>query len=168
MVRRYAGAGKNQVGQYINDLYPKAVQMALADALKTEVAHSLHCTIEQVELDKKTDAGRRRLQDWGAGKREIDPDYWMKKVEYKWQYCHPALLILTDCRFPNEIDWIRSKGGVMVLVDRPGVGPVNEHSSEHAWNDIVPEYCVNNDGSLRDLRIKVFNLWSELHNWGTG
>lgn len=58
-----------------------------------------------------------------------------------------------DCRFENEASAIRSRGGVIVRIVRPGVGPVNDHVSESLPVD--PDIIIHNDGSLADLRHRV-------------
>lgn len=63
--------------------------------------------------------------------------------------------IITDTRFPNEAQAIKEKGGVVIKVERPGVGPVNDHPSEVALKDYSFDYIINNDGSLDDLKEKV-------------
>ena len=56
----------------------------------------------------------------------------------------PTLIVIDDVRFQNEVDLIRSMGGVVIEVKRPGLEPVNAHASEtqelegiegHLWND---------------------------------
>jgi energy-coupling factor transporter ATP-binding protein EcfA2 len=64
--------------------------------------------------------------------------------------------VVDDCRFPNEADAIRSRGGVIVFIDRPGVGPVNDHVSERL--PTTPDVTLTNDGSLQDLSEKVKQL----------
>jgi hypothetical protein len=63
--------------------------------------------------------------------------------------------IITDTRFPNEAQAIKDKGGMVIKVDRPGVGPVNGHPSEDALKDYNFDYVIHNDGSINDLDNKV-------------
>jgi hypothetical protein len=66
--------------------------------------------------------------------------------------------IITDTRFPNEADAIKSKGGMVIKVDRLRVGPVNGHPSEDALKDYNFDYIIHNNGSISDLvsNIKKF------------
>ena len=59
--------------------------------------------------------------------------------------------IITDTRFPNEARAVKDKGGIVVKVERPGVGPINDHPSEVALKDYPFDYTINNSGSLEDL-----------------
>jgi hypothetical protein len=67
-------------------------------------------------------------------------------------------VVITDVRFANEALAILNRGGHVIRVTRPGVGPVNDHPSERALDGmLLPE--VGNDGSLEDLRA---GLWRTL------
>lgn len=63
--------------------------------------------------------------------------------------------IITDTRFPNEAQAIKDKGGIVIKVQRPGVGPVNNHPSETALKYYKFDYIINNDDNLKDLLTKV-------------
>jgi hypothetical protein len=66
--------------------------------------------------------------------------------------------IITDCRFHNEAYAVRDRDGIIVRVNRPGNGPVNNHISETAIDGFDFDYVINNDGDLEDLRTKVKDL----------
>jgi len=66
---------------------------------------------------------------------------------------HPSWCI-TDMRFPNEYDAIKSRNGIVIRINRPGV-PVNNHPSETALDNFKFDYVINNDGTLEDFKIKV-------------
>jgi len=61
--------------------------------------------------------------------------------------------VITDCRFPNEAQAIKEMGGVIVRVDRPGVGPVNGHPSETALDNWKFDYKIMNNSDLECLRL---------------
>lgn len=63
-------------------------------------------------------------------------------------------IVVTDCRFLNEARKIKSLGGFLVKVERPGVGPVNNHASD-AGLDVPFDYYLINDGTLDDLNDDV-------------
>lgn len=64
-------------------------------------------------------------------------------------------VVVTDVRFPSELEAVRSRGGVVVRIDRPGVGPVNAHESETALDSAAFDAYVLNDGSLLDLHAAI-------------
>jgi hypothetical protein len=63
--------------------------------------------------------------------------------------------IITDCRFRNEAMGILRQGGKMWRVNRPGVGPVNDHISEIGLDNFPFDAVIDNDGDLTDLRNSV-------------
>lgn len=66
-----------------------------------------------------------------------------------------ARLVVTDCRFPNEAQAIKDRGGKVWRVSRPGVGPANAHASETSLDDWSFDGRIENDGTLMDLRSSV-------------
>ena len=70
--------------------------------------------------------------------------------------------VFTDVRFPNEVEAVRARGGVVWNVVRPGVGAVNGHVSELALDGVVFDATVVNDGSLVDLEGKVLECLKSL------
>ncbi len=98
---------------------------------------------------------RALLQRLGtdAGRRLLGEDVWVDAALTALPR-HRGV-VLTDVRFPNEADAIRARGGVVVRVTRPGVGPVNGHVSETAMDDYVPDVVIANDGTLDDLHAAI-------------
>lgn len=114
---------------------------------------------------KKDDAGRALLQYVGTDIiRKKDPDYWvhflldmMTFFEDEWDY-----VIIDDCRFPNEIDeWLFDGFDVChVRVNRDGFdSPLTDeakaHKSEHALDNALPDFVIDNSGSISELKESV-------------
>lgn len=70
--------------------------------------------------------------------------------------------VVTDVRFENEVRAIYNRGGVVVRIERPGVGPANDHSSENELSTYPFEYTINNAGTLDNLRNSLVNLLDNL------
>lgn len=71
-------------------------------------------------------------------------------------------VIVSDVRFKNEADAIRSRGGIIVKVERAGYESFDEHISEVELEDIQADVVVMNNGSLGDLDIlvrKIYESW---------
>ena len=66
---------------------------------------------------------------------------------------HPSWCI-TDMRFPNEYDIIKSKGGILIRINRPGV-PQNDHPSETSLDNFKFDYVIDNNGTLEDFEKKI-------------
>jgi hypothetical protein len=132
---------------------------------------------------------RQALQLLGteAGRDVFHKDVWIYALENRIKKL--PKVVITDTRFPNEIEFIRSKGGVIVEVkrgDRPEwydtalltntterdsylYNPMSKkypgiHISEWAWIGQKIDYTIENDGSLSDLKRMVFNVLTEIEN----
>jgi hypothetical protein len=70
--------------------------------------------------------------------------------------------IITDCRFPNEAQAIKDKGGIIIRIDRPGIKPVNAHPSETALDNWDFDHKIANVSDLVALRQSVEVLLNKL------
>jgi hypothetical protein len=66
--------------------------------------------------------------------------------------------VFADVRFPNEADAILQLGGIIVRIERSGVGPINGHATETAMDDYEFDYVIHNDGTIPELRQRAFDL----------
>ncbi len=98
--------------------------------------------------------------EWG--RYIMGPDFWLNMWKEKVsQYHHPFTVICDDVRFPNEVSAIRDLGGVVVAIQRPGVGgPLppfwkfwasRTHESELLRFDDLKIPVITNDGTPEDL-----------------
>lgn len=68
----------------------------------------------------------------------------------------PPRFALTDCRFPNEAEWITSMGGVVWRITRPHETIADPtHPSESLLQSIAPDVTIHNTGTLEDLQNAV-------------
>lgn len=151
---------------------------AFADALKDAVATIFTWPRGLLEGDSNASrAFRERIDPWWSHKLgyEVTPRLILQKMGT--EACRNGIadniwiaalekrihgyedVVISDCRFPNELDFVRSAGGIIVQVSR-GVPPTEEelskmHISETAWNYVVPDYIVDNDGTLQELKDKI-------------
>ena len=137
-----AGSGKDEAA---NGLYKLGYyRVAFADRVKM-LARSFGWD------GKKDERGRALLQDLGMAARRYNPDTWVEFVQFLEEDCK---LVYTDVRFQNEADYIRSKGGIIVRIVRPGIISGN-HESELKQADIPADIEIVNDGSIEDLHNKI-------------
>lgn len=62
--------------------------------------------------------------------------------------------IITDLRFPNEIEAIVERKGITIRVNRPGISLL-DHPSETSLDNAEFDYTIVNDSTIEDLVIKV-------------
>ena len=193
----YIGAGKGTVGELMHLHAYK--QMSCAGALKDTASTMFGWDRDLLEGDTVESRVFREQKDefWSkrfgydftprlalqrlgteAGRDVFHQDIWIYALENRIR--HHKNVVITDTRFPNEIEFIRSQGGVIVEVKRgetpewyptakrENLDPYHKgdmarmypdiHVSEWAWIGQKVDFTINNSGSLNDLRIGVENL----------
>ncbi|MGW1040008.1 hypothetical protein [Streptomyces sp. NPDC002547] len=98
-----------------------------------------------------------------AGRKVLGSDVWVDAL-FREHEDAPALVV-TDVRFPNEAEAISRRGGILIRVERPGVGPKRGkygvvHESEVALDDWIFDHCLINDGTVSDLHGKLVGVAS--------
>ena len=93
---------------------------------------------------------RELLQEVGQGLRDaIDPDLWIKALFANTEGW--SNYIIADVRYPNELEAIKERDGILIRIDRNGAGAGN-HSSETALDDYNDwDVHIENNGSLESL-----------------
>ena len=71
------------------------------------------------------------------------------------------VVILADCRFPNEKQWTERNGGVTIRVERD-TGFEDDHPSETALDDADFQIRYNNNGTLEELEQFVDSLINQI------
>lgn len=125
------------------------------------------------------------LQYWGTEvlRRGFHDDIWIAGLENKLRNSSDNVVI-SDCRFPNEIQAIKNQGGQVIWVQRGSLpewydhavaankgpshlgwalgkerlGKYKIHASETSWVGTDFDAIVDNNGSLDDLYQQIKNL----------
>jgi rhodanese-related sulfurtransferase len=196
----FIGSGKGTVADILVEKHG-FVKLSFADAVKDATAAIFGWqrsllegdTDESREFREKNDewwankfgfkhfSPRLALQLMGteAGRDVFHKDVWVYALERKMEMYKNV--VIADVRFPNEIEWMRSKGGFAVRVMRgpdpewyniavranSGKEPqmasemVNTHKihySEWAWAGQIMDYQLDNNGSISSLEGDVFHM----------
>lgn len=181
----YARAGKDTVGEILGRYGYQRV--AFADKLK-ELAYATNPVVgafinqhDGIERDRLSDLvdtygwevvkggwdeSREFLQRLGVAARDVlGSNVW---VDAALSTLPSGKYVVTDVRFPNEAEAIKTLGGEVWRVERPGTGPVNGHESETALDSHGFDATIDNSGSLEDLADRVegallSRLWGIRH-----
>ena len=108
------------------------------------------------------------LQHWGTEvcRQGFHDDIWIASLENRLKDSKQNIVI-SDCRFPNELQSIKNTGGILIRICR-GQDPEwynfalenknmmtevypDVHTSEWAWIGTKFDYVVENNGSKQDL-----------------
>lgn len=100
---------------------------------------------------------RRLLQVYGTEvHREIDPNYWRKRLvtaiyaEVDAGTAAPGYVV-PDVRFDNEAEICN----VLLRVERPGVGPANDHESERYAEKLPASAVIVNDSTPAEAQAQA-------------
>lgn len=151
--------GKDTIAEIIQELYPNFIITHFADALKLEVAQATGFSVDYINTHK--DNFRLILQGWGTDfRRKIySDDYWLKKTD---EFISPVNIhkdfIISDVRFQNEVDYVKSHNGILIRVERH-LDYSDSHISETALDSYDKwDYKIVNDGTILELKEQVQQL----------
>jgi hypothetical protein len=187
------GAGKDTIADYLVNIH-EFRRDSFAATLKDAVAAVFGWDREMLEgRSRSSREWREQRDEWWSERlgRDITPrwilqywgtevcrqafhdDIWIASLENKLRRTQDDVVI-SDCRFPNEIEAIRRAGGRVVRVKRgadpewfhqaqqdprrmPELFP-NIHASEYSWAATEFDHVIENDGTLDDLYRSVSDL----------
>ena len=69
--------------------------------------------------------------------------------------------IITDMRFPNEMQAVKDKGGITIRVNRPNLIE-NNHPSETSFDSATFDFVINNDKDIEHLINEVRKILEKL------
>jgi hypothetical protein len=92
-----------------------------------------------------------------GGRDVIHPNIWVNATLGNVK--ETEKIIITDCRFPNEVTGIKKRKGIVVRVVRPSKVSASTHPSETSLNDFNDwDYVIVNDGTIEELELKVVEM----------
>jgi len=163
----YARSGKDEVAKILVSEF-NFERVAFADAIR-DLLYQMNPLIGVTRLQTMIDAVgwdiakqhpdvRSYLQNLGVGARKLfGNNFWINQALNPHVYEHPIVgvnknIVVTDVRFENEADMIKSLYGQVWRVRRQNVEPVNQHVSEVALDDYKFDQILKNEGSLDELK----------------
>jgi hypothetical protein len=188
----FIGSGKDTIADYLVNFHEfrrESFASTLKDAVssvfgwdrtmlegRTKEAREWREEVDQwwaERLAMPTLTPRWVLQYWGTEvcRRSFHDDIWIASLENKLRNSRDHVVI-SDCRFPNEIKSIKDAGGKIIWVKRGELPEwynlaidanqgsnvsINElkmkkiHASETAWVGTEFDYIIENNGSVQDL-----------------
>lgn len=156
--------GKDTTANYIQAKFPgKFGRYAFAGPLKRACKEMFNFTDEQLEdqaLKKLVDpfwgfTPRLAMQLLGTeyGRGMLRDDVWIKRAEMEFELNNKSAkgTIITDVRFENEAEWLRSQpGSVLIYLKVPGLkkDEQSKHASEAGITQMPTDYEIINDKGL--------------------
>jgi hypothetical protein len=188
----FKNSGKSEIGRYLQEKHG-LINVSFAGTLKDSIAPIFGWPRDLLEGDTPESRLFRETPDpfWSEKLRcaftprwalqNIGTDVFRTHFNDKiWIYSFEKKIeglenfVVTDVRFPDEIEFLKSKGVTLVYVERgipPGWFydiknvPSDIHCSEYAWIQHIPKLCIKNNGTKKDLydEIEKFLLTIDPH-----
>lgn len=204
-VTGFIGSGKDTVANYLTTFHGYK-KLSWAGSLKDAVSHVFGWDREMLEgttkssrewreqvdpwwaerLDMPNLTPRWILQYWGTDvcRKAFHDDIWVASVENKFRQ-NKDNIVITDCRFINEINAIKRAGGITIRVERGAKpewydaaekynrGPngnadwsvskitldkLNIHASEYSSVGLNYDYYLDNNTTIDELHTQVEKL----------
>jgi hypothetical protein len=99
------------------------------------------------------------LQNWGTElfRNNFHSDIWLASVENKINKLSNKNIVITDCRFSNEIETVKRLGGKLICIKRDSC-KAGHHISDTSWKNADFDEVIENNGSLEEFKKNVLNL----------
>jgi hypothetical protein len=192
----FQSSGKDTVADYLINTH-NFIRLSFASTIKDIIAIMFNWPRDKLEgLTKEDRLWREQIDPWWSEKLEISDlspryimryigtdlfrkhfhtDIWVKIIENKINnYLHKndkQNIIISDCRFENEINMIIMLGGKIIQVHREppswfykyrdGEYPEeikSIHKSELEWIRCYKDYDIENDGTIEQLYQNVSEI----------
>lgn len=181
-VTSVARAGKDTFVKLTQELMSergiRVASLSFALELKLEIDPILKKKYNISAFTQKTEEKniiRPDMVAFGCGKRKENADYWIKKlipsIEQIARNGYYDMVMISDARFSNEIDWIHGLGGKIIHIERQDengkvILPANE---EEKYNDPINQglsdfrviWPTVGEKGLDKLKPFVQDIWSK-------
>jgi len=182
-----AGAGKDTAAFAIKESTSNTEILSFAGPLKDACKILFNFSNDQVyhpvikeEIDERWKKSPRQILQWlGTDilRTHINQDFLIMNMKQRMDSSNADYIIISDVRFDNEAEFIRSLGGKIVKIERPNIKTTihSDHASEKGISPDLIDAIVENNTSIEEFqtRIKlvsrvIFNTRNDHSNHFTG
>lgn len=161
-----ANAGKDTLADYIiNNKNNSFIKDALAKPIKDIMINQLGFTYQQCYNQQL----KQTIDDfWGLTPREVmlligtkmfrqnwRYDFWVKLMQKKIIDNADQNIIVSDVRFENQGQMIKSHGGIIICVERPNNPIKVKHVSENGLPKHLIDCTIVNDSTIENFYKKI-------------
>lgn len=156
-----AGSGKDTIANHLKTYFPSFFRsVAFADAIREGMKASFGLTDAHFERPLKNEPAeelcgkspRDVMKPFGTefGRLTIGDNVWINRVIPRVEALLGAGMnvLVTDVRFENEAEWIRSNGGVIWHIDRKQGVETHNHPSESGIKFVKGDVRIDNNETL--------------------
>lgn len=181
-----ARVGKDTLAEFLKkNFVENYFTMAYADELKRRCMKDFELSRDQVygDLKEVPDIRYTKVVDYDADTlpywtpreimqhmgteayRAVDANFWIKQLCKYIDRNKLTNVIVTDARFPNEVNAIKERGGIHIRVTRENAMEVHgmSHASETSLDSHMDiDFEVVNNGTLKDLEDMAKKIIKEI------
>lgn len=172
-----ARSGKDTAAEFLIHQYGFK-RIAFADALKHTTAAAFGLSDEQVFGDQKLEVDpfwgvtpASLLQTVGTElfRDNVDEDHWVRVVMRAIDAEPGANWVIPDCRFPNEAEAVKARGGIVIRVDRDAdkrgdVARNASHASEVSMDEYTDwDWILDNNGAPQHMYEQLEVILADPH-----
>lgn len=158
------GVGKdfiasNIIQKYFDKIGKKSLIMAFADQLKVNTSIKNNININEM-YNTKNEKIRKLLQQEGTlnGRMKYGENIWINYID-NWINIYKdrgiEVVIITDCRFKNEIEYIESKNGIVLRIE------ANDRNKERIHKENNNKQIVNHES---EIGLDNYNFKNVIYN----
>jgi dephospho-CoA kinase len=163
-------SGKDTATDILRDNRP-TFRIAIADPIKELVEKFFPETIGG-------EKPRWHYQQIGEAFRKLNPDVWLNALERNVnnEAFNEFNIIVTDCRYENEAEWLRKNGYYLIKIECPDEIRIKRllktegkfdpakfyHESELEVDKIQADYTIVNDGFLETFEADVDMVYRDI------
>lgn len=188
------GSGKDTIGSYLINKF-NFTKLSFASIIKDIVSIIFDWDRKMLEGNtKESREWREQIDTWWSEKlqmpnltprfvlqyigtdifrKHFHPNIWVSAVERK--LSRYTNCVITDCRFPNEIEMLRSNNAIILKVTRGELPqwyidynnnvieqPDDIHPSEYMWIKSKFDHTIENNKSINDLELQINTLFDHI------
>lgn len=175
-----ARTGKDTIAAHLVN-HHGYIRNGLADPLKRAAQQMFMLTDAQRDSDELKEivipywgmSPRQMFQKLGTegGRNVFGDEIWLKRWTYHYDtYKAHTNYVVSDVRFNNEAEYVRSLGGIIIHVTRASApsllaGDTVKHASEGTLPVQPHDFVIANDGTKKDLIEKIDQVVAALPSW---
>lgn len=174
--------GKNSAALFAKNFFMECgrtvEEMAFADPVKKSLALAMglnesHFFQDEAKsevfsfYDGQKMTGREMLQKFGteALRDNFNDSIWLTSTVNKIKKSTADVILITDLRFPNELDFLREQGAFSIRIRRGDIIDNDTHYSETALDSECFDFFINNDeGKMSFLQSEIRSILNVIIN----
>jgi hypothetical protein len=165
------GSGKSTVAHIMEK--EGFVELAFADPLKEAAAVLLGVPKKWMFKARLEDKEaivpgfnftyRSFLQKLGTefARDSISTNFWVDRMDVRLYGMADKFIVVSDVRFDNEAEYILSKNGVIIDIQRDST-PADDHITEKGVSEHLTKYKLSNNGSMNDLYTDIKSIVKDI------